>query len=427
MMSRILADHRWHRLGRAAALLVPAFFAVVWAGFWGVSHDPWYAAGAAVALTVVAAAGVTLTAAGAWGERLTPRWRINLVVVVWSLLPALLVALILAARGWPVVAVIGCGVVTGALAGLSYRRVRGRMAALQPVFVLSVDTISDAELLRAATDEPVDDPRVPSGQKAIQRLNHARALTFLALRNGDFDRLVDALPLLRAVVLDPDLDPAVNLLAARDLMDAHNLLVQYGGDGAGYRDAIALFAQLVRENPGIEGAQAVLHEYQAGYQQYLVTQATDQAVAAQKAGDQAATTRALDRMRTAWTATEQELVQALQLASEHEELTAQYLTELGVLVSSAWTCLGEDRSDEGVELCRQALSLRAGRSRAQRPRNELMLAGALTDRYDQRGRERDADEAEGLLNRLVQQGNPVEARAREMLLRIALLRGKWRP
>jgi len=84
--------------------------------------------------------------------------------------------------------------------------------------------------------------------------------------------------------------------------------------------------------------------------------------------------------------------------------------------------LGENRSDEGVDLCRRALSLRAGRTRAQRPRSELFLAQTLTDRYEQARDSRDADEAEALLRGLVRQGNPIEARAREILLRIALLR-----
>ena len=318
-----------------AVLLVPACFAVLWTGFWVLSRDARYAAGAAGVLSLIAAVSTTLTAGAAWVPRLTPRRRLNVIVVSWSLLPAALVALILVAWGWSVAAVVGCTVAAGLVTGLTYARLRGQVAALQPVFVLSVDTLSDAELLRAATEQPDDDPRLSASHKAIQRLNHARALTFLAMRNGDFDRLITALPLLQAIVQDRELEPAVALLAARELVEAHNLLVEYGGDSDRFRESIGLFAWLVRENPGISGAEAVLHEYQADYQQYLMTQASEDAKLAQKAGNRAAADQAERRMQAGWDTVEQELAEAVRLTPERAEVTPQYLTELGLHLCSA--------------------------------------------------------------------------------------------
>jgi len=152
-------DYRWRRFGRAAALLLPAFFTIMWAGFWFLSGKISYASGAASVLTLAAAVCAALTARAAWALRLTPRWQIDLTVLSWSLMLALAAALILVARGMPALPAAGCAMAAGALARTAYARQRGRIAALQPVFVLSVDTLPEAELLRAATDEPIDDTR----------------------------------------------------------------------------------------------------------------------------------------------------------------------------------------------------------------------------------------------------------------------------
>ena len=154
MDGSIAGDYRWRRFGRAAAWLLPAFFAITWAGFWSLSGEVPYASGAAGVLTLAATVSATLTARAAWAPRLTPRWHLNAIVVSWSLMLALTAALILVARGMPVFPAAGCAVAAGILAGTAYARQRGRIAALQPVFVLSVDTLPEAELLRAATKRP---------------------------------------------------------------------------------------------------------------------------------------------------------------------------------------------------------------------------------------------------------------------------------
>ena len=129
---------------------------------------------------------------------------------------------------------------------------------------------------------------MPADQKAIQRLNHAGALTILAMRNGDFDRLIEALLTLCTVLQDPELDPPVALVAAGDLVEAQSLLAQHGGDARRYADSIELFAQLARENPRVPGTGAVLHAYRAGYQQYLMTEAAADLKTALAAGDDGA-------------------------------------------------------------------------------------------------------------------------------------------
>ena len=162
----------------------------------------------------------------------------------------------------------------------------------------------------------------------MHRLNRARALTFLALRNGDFDRLVDALPILSDVVQDPDLDPAVAMIAGRDLIEAHSLLVQHGGDPSRYGDSIELFARLVDENPGIPGARSLLHEQRAGYQQCVLSAAIQELTDATSAGDQDRAEHACERIGEAWYAVERELRTALRLVAAGAEIIPEYLIML---------------------------------------------------------------------------------------------------
>ena len=107
---------------------------------------------------------------------------------------------------------------------------------------------------------------------------------------------------------------------------------------------------------------------------------------------------------------------------EGAAIAPQYLIMLGAHLCSSLDCLGEYRTDEGVQLCREALSLRAGRTREQRPRSALYLADCLVTRFEQCGEEHDLYEAEGLLGPLLRRGNPIAARASALLLKIAALR-----
>jgi hypothetical protein len=186
---------------------------------------------------------------------------------------------------------------------------------------------------------------------------------------------------------------------------------------------------LARENPGIPDAQSLLHEHRAGYQQCMLSAALQDLEAAQSAGDQAwadqaRADQARERLTDAWSAIERELRTALRLVPEGAAIRPEYLVMLGAHLCSSLDCLGEYRSDEGVKLCREALSLRAGRTREQKPRSELILADCLVTRFEQRGDERDLDEAEALLGPLLRHGNPIEARARALLLKIAAIRQK---
>lgn len=414
-------DNRWRRLVPAAACRLLLFFAGLWAVFWMLSGNVRYATLAAGVLTLAAGVSATLVARAAWAARLAGRRRLNVVLVSWAALPALVTALLAAALGVPALPAIALGLGAGVVAGGAYARQRGQVLALQTVFPLAVDTLAEAELLRAATQQPNEDPSVPAGHRAVHRLNHARALSVLAMRDDDHDRLVEALPLLRAVVHDETLDPSVALLAADDLVSAESMLAERGRDGGRYAGAIELYAQLLQENPGIPGGQARLHEHRAEYQQYLARGASEDLRAAESAGDQAGAERASERLRDSHHAVEQELTAALELTTQRAAIRPQYLVLLGSILCS-FDLFGENRSDEGIDLCRQALALRAGRTREQRPTTELILAHCLLARWDQRGDDRDLDEAGALLRRLVRQGNPVEARAQALLLEIAVRR-----
>jgi hypothetical protein len=422
------SDHRWRRLGRAAAWMLPLWFGTAWTGFWILSCNVGYATLAASLVSGLALISTILTAGAAWSPRLARSRRLNAVTGSWAALPALIVTLIARARGLPVALTVGLGVVAGAIASVAYARHRPRLAAQQQRFHLTVDTLSEAELVEAATQAPGRDPGTADRQQAMERLNRARALAFLAMRQGDFDRLIEALPVLRATLQDRQLDPAIALIAGRDLMEAHSLLVQYGGDPAGYGDSVELFAQLVTENAedgenlATRAARSLLHEHRTGYEQCVLTAATRDLEVATRDHDQDRARQAYERMRRSWHAVEAELRAALQLAPGGG-IVVEHLIMLGAHLCTSLDCLGEDRCDEGVDLCRRALALRAGRTREQRPRSQLYLAQCLVMRGEQFGDERDLDEAEALLGGgLARPDNPVQARACRLMLELAVLR-----
>jgi hypothetical protein len=398
------------------------FFGVLLAIFVYLSHNVAYGVTAASILTIAAIVSTTLVARAAWAPRLAPRRLLNAILVSWALLPGLAAALLAAACGVPAPWAAGGGLAAGVIAGVVNARRRSQVTAVQQVNILSVETLSEAQLVEAATRESDDDPRAGAGQRAVKRLNRARALVTLALKNGDFDRLTDALPVLRDVLQDLELDRAVALIAGRDLLDAEALLVEQGGDSARYREAIELFAQLARENPNIPDAQPLLHEHRAGYQQCVLSAAIQEATAATSAGDQVGAAEAIERLRDAWFAVERELATAARLTSDNAPIKPEFLIALGAHLCTALDCVDQYRSDEGVELCRRARALRSGRTGQQRARSELYLASCLVTRGQQRGNKDDLDEAEPLLRRLVRQGNPIEARARQLLLEVAVIR-----
>jgi CHAT domain len=420
-------DHRWRRLGLAAACLVPPLFGVSWVAYRWLSASAGYATWAAGIQTLAIALSAALAARAAWAARLTGRRQLDVVLASWALLPALTAALLAVAVGVPVGWAALLGVAAGVAAAVFYARLRGRVTALQTVVPLQVETLAEAELLRLATQQPGEDLKLSADQRAVQRLNHARALTFLAMRDDDHHRLVEALPLLRAAVQDPALDPSVALMAASNLVDAESMLAERGRDGGRYGEALDLYARLVEENPGIPAGPPSLHTARAGYQKYLGVIASEDLLAAESAGDETAAGQARERLRTTWRAVEQELVAAVALTDPRTGLHAECLVMLGSHLCTSFDLLDEYRSDEGIGLCRKALSLRAGRTRDQRPLTELSLALCLTMRAEQREDHRDWDEAEALLHRLLRRGNPVEARARRLLLDIAVLREQAGP
>ena len=83
-------------------------------------------------------------------------------------------------------------------------------------------------------------------------------------------------------------------------MEAQSLLVQHGADASRYGESIELFAQLTRENPGIPDAQPVLHEHRAGYQQCMLSAATQDLEAAESVSDMTRADQARERRHDAW-------------------------------------------------------------------------------------------------------------------------------
>jgi hypothetical protein len=108
--------------------------------------------------------------------------------------------------GTPAGLAAGIGVAAALVAGLAYAGSRRRVEQLQAGFPLPADSLAEAGRLLDATGRPGDSPGATADSRAMQRLNRARALTFAAMREGDHDRLMEALPLLRQVISDQTLD-----------------------------------------------------------------------------------------------------------------------------------------------------------------------------------------------------------------------------
>jgi hypothetical protein len=420
--SQTARDNRWRRLSLAVAVGLPLLLALLWTGFWVISRDVGFAVFAAGIQAAVVLAGVFLTARVAWSYRLGGRRQLNVVLVVWAASSALLAALVAAAAGLPAVPDTIIGVAVGAAATLAYARSRRRIAALQLGIPLAVDSLAEADQVLDATETPGRSPATTVDSEAMRRLNRVRALIFAAMREDDHDRLLEALPALREVIQDRALDPAVALLAADDLVNAENMLAQRSRDGTRYAAAIDLYAEQAARNPRVAGTAARLHGHRADYQAFLEQVATDDAVAADEADDEAARERALARAADAYHAVNRELSAALELTGPREAIRPQYLSMLGEHLCLGLDLAGQERTGEAVALCREALALPAGRRREYRPAYELSLAFSLISRWDVHGCDRDLDEAEALLKRLVRLGNPIEARARELLLGIATRR-----
>jgi hypothetical protein len=183
--------------------------------------------------------------------------------------------------GWAV----GGGGLATIIAAFAYSRYRSKMTAMQTIFPLTVDSIEEGELLRLATEKPVDDPRIPPAHWAMQRLNHARALTAVAMRDADHDRAVGALGLLEQVLRDPALDRDAALLAADDLVNAESLLAERSRDGARYRAAVERYGQLAGANASIPSARPRCHGHRATYLMFLAREYSEQYARAHDDGD----------------------------------------------------------------------------------------------------------------------------------------------
>lgn len=415
----ISQDRRWRRLGLVVAGLAPLTFLLSWTAFRVISRSGSYAAWSAGVLTIVTALSVALVARGAWAARPASRWHLNAILASWAVLTGLTAALLAHAFGLPAGWAAVLGVAAGAVAALAHARKRADVAGLQTVFPLDVTTLADAELLRLATLRPGPYRRLTDEHRAVQRLNHARALTVLAIREGDYDRLVQALPLLHTLLTDGALDVTVARLAAKELVQAENLLAERGRAGGRYAEAIELFARFASES-GAPGDLAALHTERAVYLSHLARRITEELEAAGPAVGHPAADARLERLRELHEEGERELRAAVRLTDDRAPEWPDYVAMLGLHLCSGALLTGVDQTDDGVDLCRQALARPSGRGGVKRRGNELFLASALLARFDQSGDPADLDEAERLARRLLRLGNPVEARARTVLLEIAV-------
>lgn len=423
-------DDRFRRLLLRALLLLPVYLAVLFVLLWSLSDRAGFALAGAALMTALVTVSGAVQALATYTPRLV-RARVLLVMLVtWAMMPGTGATLVLLAfrvePGWALAGGLGVAAV-----GLgAYSRMRRSVVGHQVLTPLQPESLSDAELLRLAATRPAPRQGLSPETYAIQRLNHARASIMLAMRESDHDRVTEAFQILREVIEGRHLAPAVALTAGDDLVNAESTLAERSRDGRRYDSAVRLYARLVAENPDLPVGRARLHLHQAGYQQFVMREAMDAAHDAAMRNDDAAATAAAERAGAAYHDAEREIRAAIHAAPQQTGLHAECLTLLGMFLCSVPD--DSSRLDEGVDAVRGALALRTPDRRSHRPLGELSLALCLRMRAETRHLDAarrpqvtaDLDEAQRLASGLVRLGNPIEARARSLLIDIAELRGR---
>jgi hypothetical protein len=417
------ADGRWQRLARLSAFGLPALFVLYGAVLLLISGSPAYAGVGAAALTGVFALNLFLVAGSTWAARFTRSGRLWLIVLVWALQSALMAGLLLGGFGVDRRWALAVAVLVGSITALMYARQRWKITEMQVLQPLAVDTLRDAASLADATRTPPGDAKLPAANRAVERLNRARALMMLAIREDDSDRVQEAMPLLRAALTDPALEPVIALSAADDLVNAESMMAERSRDEHRYVQAIVLFTEVVGENPGVPAGRVKLHGHRASYLAFQLRRMSETLVQAQQSGDTAGEASAEREVLELYRATKRERLAAIASAAPGTPIWAQELALHGICLSQGAAIGEEDDFDEGVELVRRALDRRVGLPPEIRLLTELHLASVLLMRarhLDDSAR--DLDEAEMILTRLVRHGPPIESKARAMLLDLSAIR-----
>ncbi|MEV0456740.1 hypothetical protein [Catellatospora methionotrophica] len=424
-------DDRFRRLARRAALLLPAYFGVLFVALLGLSRRPVFSLAGAATMTVLLTASGALQAVKTYTPRRVRARALLVMLVSWALIPGVAMSLVLLAWRVDVRWVLAAGVAVTAIGMLAYAGLRGRAAADQLLMPVIPESLPDAELLRLAAQQPSYRRDVRPDLLAIQHLNHARASIMLALRESDYDRITEALPILRQVIDDPNLDRGLALLAADDLVNAQSTLAERSRDGERYAEAVRLHSKLAADNPQVPAGRARAHFHEAGYQQYLLRAAADDWADAAGRDDRTAAAAA-DRIRQTHATAEREIRAAIRLAEPGTGALGDFLTFLGGLLCTPASEDSADRYDEGVDAIRTALAMRTPDRAGWLPAGQLALATSLYCRAEGRAEDpaaragvlADLDEAERLATGLLPLGNPYQVRALALLADIAGLRGR---
>ncbi|MGN9841281.1 hypothetical protein ACTMTI_24445 [Nonomuraea sp. H19] len=416
------SDGRWRRLALLLAAGLPALFVVYGAILLFISGSLAYAGIGAAALTGALALNLFLVARSTWAARLTRAGRLWVVVLCWALQPALMTGVLLGAFGAEWQWALAAAVLVGLVAAPIYARQRPKATEMQVLQPLAVDSLKDGRLLDDATRAQSDAPKAPA---TVRALNRARAVMMLALREDDSDRVQEALPLLRAALTDPALDPVIALSAADDLVNAESSMAERSRDDRRYAQAIALLTEVVKENPRVPNGRAKLHGHRACHLAFQLRRMHETWIQASKAGDTAGEVAAERALRELCQGVKRERLAAIAYTKPGTPIWAQELAMHGQFLCRAAE-LGEEKDlMEGVGLIRRALDRRVGLPAELRHPVELQLASALQARapYMEDGL-RDLDESRTILNRLVRLGPPIEAGARALLLENAVIRAE---
>ncbi|WP_432838088.1 hypothetical protein [Dactylosporangium sp. CA-092794] len=427
-----LQDDRFRRLLRKSVVLLPIYFAVLAMLLYLVAQNVRTAIAGAAAMSALAVVAGAVHAWGIYSARLVRSRLLRALLTLWGLIPGLAAVILLLVFGMGPAVTIVVGLAVAVVGSAAYRPMLRRVRQDQLFGPVVPESLSDAELIRLASARPVYRRGIDPYRYVVARINYARALIMLAMRESDYDRVTEALPILRQVIEDARLMPALALDAADDLVNAESTLAERSRDGRRYAQAVDLYARLVTEVGANAVQRARLHYHRAGYDLFVLRGASEEFETVGPADSDAAR-RTTVRAAAAYEGLLRNSHAAIDLVPHGTDAHAEYLMALGnaLVVASA---VQEDTSDEGIALIRQSLAMRTPYRRSRRNYGRLMLAGCLLMRVDLRiadpARREELlaalAEIEQIAWALVKAGDLYEVRARWLLAEVAVRRDRLR-
>ena len=399
---------RWWLLAGFLTAAIAGGVPLVWLTLTFLGMPARTAAGFAVAIGAVFAAGSVLFARMHWSGWLPSGAARVGVSMVWAFLPALTaVALVLATVDVPPVLAVVLGVGAVPVGLFWYGRMVDRQTPLQMRRPAAVRSLAEAHALVDACRSQLRDAAMSRALRAVVEVNLASGLVQRSAMIGTREGMDEAAAILTRVVGEPEVDPWILVFAVRQLVTGQDVLASRHGVSDGYAEAIRLQRDVVRrlppEAPQTAEVVAAAYRDQATYHGFRAGELLR--------GQNPRAARERDMALAA-------LDEGLRLARPGSALC----TDLKVMKGATTATSGEDADrDDGIQQIRLALR---GAGRTNRDLARLCLALLLLDRAELAGPTASSDlvEAEAHARKVVTGRSDARGQGSRLLARAAALR-----